>query len=171
MLKIVYWKTRWLKVVFDWTSSSIGHHFLIETDMMSFPNMLKFKQKHLPKAQLLRWANWFSNWSFDAVHINGKTIILPDFLSRLKKEKSIFKNQSLQAQQHSLPQSSFDIISSSQQSFPTYPPMLQPVYWPLEICIPKKLISVCVRSIFFSDPWLAAENSWINPTLYKTHFL
>lgn len=57
MLKIVFWKTRWLKVVFDWRSSSIGHHFLIETDMMSFRNMLKFKKKHLPKAQLLRWAN------------------------------------------------------------------------------------------------------------------
>lgn len=64
----------------------IGHHFLIETDMISFPNMLKFKQKLLPKEKLLRWANWFSNWSFYAIHVKRKTNILPDFLSRLKKE-------------------------------------------------------------------------------------
>ena len=33
----------------------IRHHFLIKTDLMSFPQMVKFKQKALPPAQLLRW--------------------------------------------------------------------------------------------------------------------
>ena len=46
--------------------------------------MLKFKQRALPSAQLLRWANWFSQWSFDAVHIPGKKNVLADFLSRQK---------------------------------------------------------------------------------------
>ena len=48
--------------------------------------MLKFKQKALPPAQLLRWANWFSQWSFDVVHVKWKNITPSDFLSRLKKE-------------------------------------------------------------------------------------
>ena len=38
----------------------IGHNFLVEMDMSSFPKMLQFKRKMLPHPQLLRWANWFS---------------------------------------------------------------------------------------------------------------
>ncbi|XP_071708862.1 uncharacterized protein [Rutidosis leptorrhynchoides] len=38
----------------------IGHEFEIKMDMSSFPRMLQFKRKILPQAQLLRWANWFS---------------------------------------------------------------------------------------------------------------
>ena len=53
---------------------------------MMFPNMLKFKQKELPKSQLLRWANLFSQWNFDVVHVKGKNNVLPDLLSRLKKD-------------------------------------------------------------------------------------
>ncbi|KAK9032984.1 hypothetical protein V6N11_018026 [Hibiscus sabdariffa] len=41
----------------------IGHHFLVEMDMSSFPQMLKFKQKTVPHPQLLRWAEWFSKAS------------------------------------------------------------------------------------------------------------
>ncbi|KAK1356547.1 hypothetical protein POM88_049803 [Heracleum sosnowskyi] len=51
-------------------------------DMSAFPKMLQFKQKMLPQAQLLRWANWFSQWKFEVRHIKGKDNFLPDFLSR-----------------------------------------------------------------------------------------
>lgn len=63
----------------------IGQHFLIEMDMSAFPKMLQFKQKMLPQAQLLRWANWFSQWKFEAKHIKGKNNFLPDFLSRTRR--------------------------------------------------------------------------------------
>ncbi|KAF8011959.1 hypothetical protein BT93_I0169 [Corymbia citriodora subsp. variegata] len=49
----------------------IGHHFLVEMDMSSFPQMLKFKQKQVPHPQLLRWAEWFSKYSFEVKHIPG----------------------------------------------------------------------------------------------------
>ncbi|KAK1382555.1 hypothetical protein POM88_020290 [Heracleum sosnowskyi] len=54
-------------------------------DMSAFPKMLQFKQKMLPQAQLLRWANWFSQWKFEAKHIKGKNNFLPDFLSRTQR--------------------------------------------------------------------------------------
>ncbi|KAK9011416.1 hypothetical protein V6N11_044267 [Hibiscus sabdariffa] len=60
----------------------IGYHFLVEMDMSSFPQMLKFKQNIIPNPQLLRWAEWFSKYSFDCKHIKGKTNILADLLSR-----------------------------------------------------------------------------------------
>ncbi|KAG8472716.1 hypothetical protein CXB51_034748 [Gossypium anomalum] len=63
-----------------------GYHFLIEMDMSSFPKMLKFKQKTVPHPQLLRWAQWFSEYSFDTKHIKGKENVLADFLSRPKPE-------------------------------------------------------------------------------------
>ena len=109
----------------------IGHHFLIETDMMSFPNMLKFKQKHLPKAQLLRWANWFSNWSFDAVHIKGKTNVLPDFLSRLKKEINQFSKP------HSFVPGCFPMISC-------FHPLNFPVHLQCHV-LELTLLSRCVQ--------------------------
>ncbi|KAK8515576.1 hypothetical protein V6N12_075611 [Hibiscus sabdariffa] len=62
----------------------IGHHFLVEMDMSSFPQMLKFKQKTVPHPQLLRWAEWFSKFSFDCKHIKGKTNVLVDLLTRPK---------------------------------------------------------------------------------------
>ncbi|KAK9043368.1 hypothetical protein V6N11_071713 [Hibiscus sabdariffa] len=62
----------------------IGHHFLMEMDMSSFPQMLKFKQKTVPHPQLLRWAEWFSKFSFDCKHIKGKTNVLADLLTRSK---------------------------------------------------------------------------------------
>ncbi|KAK9032330.1 hypothetical protein V6N11_056601 [Hibiscus sabdariffa] len=62
----------------------IGHHFLVEMDMSSFPQMLKFKQKTVPHPQLLRWAEWFSKFSFDCKHIKGKTNVLADLLTRPK---------------------------------------------------------------------------------------
>ncbi|KAG8477722.1 hypothetical protein CXB51_027570 [Gossypium anomalum] len=63
-----------------------GYHFLVEMDMSSFPKMLKFKQKTVPHPQLLRWAQWFSEYSFDTKHIKGKENVLADFLSRPKPE-------------------------------------------------------------------------------------
>ncbi|KAG8481703.1 hypothetical protein CXB51_026580 [Gossypium anomalum] len=55
-------------------------------DMSSFPKMLKFKQKTVPHPQLLRWAQWFSEYSFDTKHIKGKENVLANFLSRPKPE-------------------------------------------------------------------------------------
>ncbi|KAL4564350.1 hypothetical protein LXL04_028411 [Taraxacum kok-saghyz] len=66
----------------------IGHEFLIEMDMASFPRMLQFKRKMLPEAQLLRWANWFSQWKFTVKHIKGTNNVLADFLSRPRDYKS-----------------------------------------------------------------------------------
>ncbi|KAK9020368.1 hypothetical protein V6N11_010392 [Hibiscus sabdariffa] len=60
----------------------IGHHFLVEMDMSSFSQMIKFKQKIIPNPQLLRWAEWFSKYSFDCKHIKGKNNILADLLTR-----------------------------------------------------------------------------------------
>ncbi|KAK8487576.1 hypothetical protein V6N11_066561 [Hibiscus sabdariffa] len=60
----------------------IGHHFLVEMDMSSFPQMLKFKQKTVPHPQLLRWAEWFSKYSFECKHIKGQTNVLADLLTR-----------------------------------------------------------------------------------------
>ncbi|KAK8562834.1 hypothetical protein V6N12_010900 [Hibiscus sabdariffa] len=51
-----------------------GHHFLVEMDMSSFPQMIKFKQKIIPNPQLLRWAEWFSKYSFDCKHIKAKQL-------------------------------------------------------------------------------------------------
>ncbi|KAE8667738.1 hypothetical protein F3Y22_tig00112383pilonHSYRG00545 [Hibiscus syriacus] len=51
----------------------IGYHFLVEMDMSSFPQMLKFKQKVIPNPQLLRWAEWFSKYSFDCKHIKASS--------------------------------------------------------------------------------------------------
>ncbi|KAK9047390.1 hypothetical protein V6N11_053236 [Hibiscus sabdariffa] len=60
----------------------IGYHFLVEMDMSSFPQMLKFKQKIIPNPQLLQWVEWFSKYSFDCKHIKGKFNTLADFLTR-----------------------------------------------------------------------------------------
>ncbi|KAI3747086.1 hypothetical protein L6452_09531 [Arctium lappa] len=65
----------------------IGHCFQIEMDMSSFPLIIQFKRKMLPEAQLLRWANWFSQWKFTVKHIKGSENILADFLSRPKHYK------------------------------------------------------------------------------------
>ena len=51
-------------------------------DMSSFPKMLQFKRKMLPHPQLLRWLNWFSQWSFQVKHIKGKDNLITDYLSR-----------------------------------------------------------------------------------------
>ena len=51
-------------------------------DMSSFPKMLQFKRKMLPHPQLLRWSNWFSQWSFQVKHIKGKDNLISDYLSR-----------------------------------------------------------------------------------------
>ena len=44
--------------------------------------MLQFKRKMLPHPQLLRWANWFSQWSFQVKHIKGKDNLITDYFSR-----------------------------------------------------------------------------------------
>ncbi|KAL4388539.1 hypothetical protein GQ457_09G023790 [Hibiscus cannabinus] len=66
----------------------IGHHFLVEMDTSSFPQMLKFKQKTVTHPQLLRWAEWFSKYSFDCKHIKGKTNVLANLLTRPKLNQS-----------------------------------------------------------------------------------
>ena len=51
-------------------------------DMSSFPKMLQFKRKMLLHPQLLRWSNWFSQWSFQVKHIKGKDNLITDYLSK-----------------------------------------------------------------------------------------
>ena len=58
----------------------IGHNFLVESDMSAFPQMLNLKKKTIPNAQLLRWSQWFSRYTFK--HIKGKDNIIPDMLTR-----------------------------------------------------------------------------------------
>ena len=53
--------------------------------MASFPNMIRFKQRQIPHPQLLRWAEWFSKYSFEVIHLKGKNNVLADFLSRPRK--------------------------------------------------------------------------------------
>ncbi|KAM7490949.1 hypothetical protein LguiA_033870 [Lonicera macranthoides] len=60
----------------------ISHHFTIETYMKSFPVMLQFKNKQIPNPQLLRWYEWFSQWSFTTKHIPGKQNVIADYYSR-----------------------------------------------------------------------------------------
>ena len=60
----------------------LGHNFLVKMDMSSFPKMLQFKRKMLPHPQLLRWSNWFSQWSFQVRHIEGKDNLITNYLSR-----------------------------------------------------------------------------------------
>ena len=51
-------------------------------DMSSFPKMLQFKRTMLLHPQLLRWSNWFSQWSFQVKHIKGKDNLITNYLSR-----------------------------------------------------------------------------------------
>ncbi|KAG8500692.1 hypothetical protein CXB51_002828 [Gossypium anomalum] len=59
-------------------------------DMSSFPQMLKFKQKTVPHPQLLRWAEYFSQFKFDVRHISRKQNVLADFFSRPKENPKAF---------------------------------------------------------------------------------
>ena len=59
----------------------LGHNFIVEMDMSSFSKMLQFKRKMLPHPQLLRWSNWFSQWSFQVGHIKRKDKLITDNLS------------------------------------------------------------------------------------------
>ena len=60
----------------------LGHNFLVEMDMSSFPKMLQFKRKMLQHLQLLRWSNWFSQWTFQVKHIKGKDNLITNYLSK-----------------------------------------------------------------------------------------
>ena len=51
-------------------------------DMSSFSKLLQFKRKMLLHPQLLRWSNWFSQWSFQVKHIKGKDNLITDYLSK-----------------------------------------------------------------------------------------
>ncbi|PKI37954.1 hypothetical protein CRG98_041667 [Punica granatum] len=59
----------------------IRHRFRVKMDMSSFPKMLQFKHKQLPRPKLLRWAEWFSKFDFEVKRIIGKHNTLADFLS------------------------------------------------------------------------------------------
>ena len=100
----------------------IGHHFLVEMDMSSFPQMLKFKQKIVPHPQLLRWSEWFSKYSFDTKHIKGKTNVLADFLTRPTKEIMMFNKPSSSkpppAKKSKTLPSAFDIPPNLNQEYP-----------------------------------------------------
>lgn len=69
----------------------VGHHFLVEMDMSSFPHMLKLKQKTVSHPQLFRWAEWFSKFFFETKHTKGKNNVFADFLLRSKVEIFTFK--------------------------------------------------------------------------------
>ncbi|KAL4303399.1 hypothetical protein GQ457_10G020850 [Hibiscus cannabinus] len=104
----------------------IGHHFLVEMDMSSFPQMLKFKQKTVPHPQLLRWSEWFSKYSFDCRHIKGKTNVLADLLTRPKQSKdqimmirpSSSKDKVPKKKQKESPETAFDIPPNLNPEFP-----------------------------------------------------
>ncbi|KAL4318901.1 hypothetical protein GQ457_18G021790 [Hibiscus cannabinus] len=104
----------------------IGHHFLVEMDMSSFPQMLKFKQKTVPHPQLLRWSEWFSKYSFDCRHIKGKTNVLADLLTRPKQNKSQImmlrpsssKDKVPKKRQKENPETAFDIPPNLNPEFP-----------------------------------------------------
>ncbi|KAL4319493.1 hypothetical protein GQ457_18G015440 [Hibiscus cannabinus] len=104
----------------------IGHHFLVEMDMSSFPQMLKFKQKTVPHPQLLRWSEWFSKYSFDCRHIKGKTNVLADLLTRPKQNKgqimmlrpSSSKDKVPKKRQKENPETAFDIPPNLNPEFP-----------------------------------------------------
>ncbi|KAK8972527.1 hypothetical protein V6N11_081642 [Hibiscus sabdariffa] len=99
----------------------IGHHFLVEMDMSSFPQMLKFKQKTVPHPQLLRWAEWFSKFSFDCKHIKGKTNVLADLLTRPKimmYRASSSKEMVPEKKQKKNPETAFNIPPNLNPEFP-----------------------------------------------------
>ncbi|KAL4378433.1 hypothetical protein GQ457_02G038020 [Hibiscus cannabinus] len=95
----------------------IGHHFLVEMDMSSFPQMLKFKQKSVPHPQLLRWSEWFSKFSFDCKHIKGKTNIMADLLTR-PKHIMMYKASSSAKANKKNPESAFNIPPNLNPEFP-----------------------------------------------------
>nr|GEU96601.1 RNA-directed DNA polymerase homolog [Tanacetum cinerariifolium] len=53
----------------------------------TFKEILAFKRKMLPHAQLLRWSNWFSQWKLTVKHIKRTENVLADFLSCPKAYK------------------------------------------------------------------------------------
>ncbi|KAK9010364.1 hypothetical protein V6N11_036875 [Hibiscus sabdariffa] len=90
-------------------------------DMSSFPQMLKFKQKTVPHPQLLRWAEWFSKFSFDCKHIKGKTNVLADLLTRPKIMMYIasFSKETVpEKKQKKNPETAFNIPPNLNPEFP-----------------------------------------------------
>lgn len=57
--------------------------------MTSFPSMLVPKSKRLPHPQLMRWNEWFANYSFTVKHVKGKNHIVLDYLSRPSYKKPL----------------------------------------------------------------------------------
>lgn len=129
----------------------IGHDFLVEMDMSSFPRMLEFKRKMLPQPQLLRWENWFSQWKFTVKHIKGTSNVLADFLSR----PSDYKRKCLDLQEaklifHHSPKFlpmviPIDKASSSSSSKPEPPPESFPV-----LSLPEE-VSEAIADITFKQ--------------------
>lgn len=119
----------------------IGCHFLIEMDMSSFPNMLKFKQKDVPHPQLLRWSEWFSKYFFDCKHIKGKTNVLADFLTRPSKEVMMYSSSASSSKSKQ--------VKDSQSVF-SMPPNLNPNIPPevLKLVLEKKFYSKARDMIF-----------------------
>ncbi|KAL5768013.1 hypothetical protein ACOSQ2_014796 [Xanthoceras sorbifolium] len=59
-----------------------GHAFKVEMDNLSFPRVLKFKNKVPPDPLLLRLKSWFERYDFHTSHIKGSQNIISDMLSR-----------------------------------------------------------------------------------------
>ena len=57
------------------SSTSLGIIFLLKWTCPLF-------QKMLSHPQLLRWSNWFSQWSFQVKYIEGKDNLITNYLSR-----------------------------------------------------------------------------------------
>ncbi|KAA3479586.1 polyprotein [Gossypium australe] len=135
----------------------IGYHFLVEMVMSSFPQMLEFKQKTVPHPQLLRWAEWFSKYSFDVKHIKGKTNVLADLLTRPTKEVMAFRTFQPRPIMMFRPVASSS-SKNSVQAFPI-PPNLNPEF-PPEVMrlVEEKTVHQKTRDMMFEYQLLIFRN-------------
>ncbi|KAG8485185.1 hypothetical protein CXB51_021833 [Gossypium anomalum] len=123
------------------------------------------KEKIVPHPQLLRWAEWFSQFKFDARHIKGKQNVLADLLSRPKNLLLKPKLKILAYRKIFQPRPVIMYRSSSSSStFPTtYPvaPNLNPEF-PPEIQVFKNFGGLILR------PWGVHSNyPFIKPIKFE----
>nr|KJB44085.1 hypothetical protein B456_007G235600 [Gossypium raimondii] len=63
------------------TDAEIHYHSTFK-EILAVKKDAEIQTKEVPHSQLLRWAEWFSKFSFNVVHIKGKTNVLTDILTR-----------------------------------------------------------------------------------------
>lgn len=145
-------------------------------DMPPFPKMLEPKAKRLLTLELMRWSQWFFQYSFEVRHIKGKNNLILDFFIR-PPYKKVF-----------IIQSSPPIVNIHQSQIfmmkPFYQPFLPRVSdLPLEFLIlfqqllfdPIKtfhqlMIQYQVKTIEKTNPYTLGELS-VNPSFpYLTLF-